>query len=364
MHDDGHLRSQLEPQESLNLPPLSEIHSLRIPTIVHIPKAARPEFARLLADELESLSSSPALVSLWSRVLLIAKTILSVNCLQGSREEGRSQAAIIKERIKRWRKGDIVSLLNEAKTGKNRRQRGKRKRATEIPTQEEMNLRRAKKFIAEGQYSRASEALGSQGLAEVNEETVNEMKQKHPQAPVPRLAPLPDAQPLKLTTDQIRKSLKSFKKGSAPGLSGLRAEHLKASINSGSPVVQDRVISAVTKFGNVLLAGMVPKAVSPFFYGARLHGAKKKDGTLRPIAVGEVLRRLASKCAMSVIKEKAVSLLSPLQLGVGVPGGCETVVHVVQALLNEKNDDLAVVQVDYVNAFNLADRATAFKEVQ
>ena len=42
-------------------------------------------------------------------------------------------------------------------------------------------------------------------------------------------------------------------------------------------------------------AGKVPDQVAPFLCGARLHGAVKKDGGIRPIAVGEVLRRLTSK---------------------------------------------------------------------
>ena len=114
------------------------------------------------------------------------------------------------------------------------------------------------------------------------------MRDKHPQATVPELIPPADAQPLKLASDQMQKSLRSFKKGSAPGPSGLRAEHLKASVKFGSPSGQDRVITSLVKFGNLLLAGGVPKSVAPFFYGARLHGAKKKDGGIRPIAVGEV----------------------------------------------------------------------------
>ena len=52
---------------------------------------------------------------------------------------------------------------------------------------------------------------------------------------------------------------------------------------------------------------------------------------MRPIAVGEVLRRLVSKCAMASVKQKAINQLSPLQLGVGVKGVCETVVHTVQS---------------------------------
>ena len=37
---------------------------------------------------------------------------------------------------------------------------------------------------------------------------------------------------------------------------------------------------------------------------------------VRPIAVGETLRRLASKCICAIVKNKASEFFSPFQLGV------------------------------------------------
>ena len=47
-----------------------------------------------------------------------------------------------------------------------------------------------------------------------------------------------------------------------------------------------------------------------------------------------------------------------------VCGGCEALVHTVQELLASEEDDLHIMQVDFVNAFNLADRSRAFNEVK
>ena len=57
-----------------------------------------------------------------------------------------------------------------------------------------------------------------------------------------------------------------------------------------------------------------------------------QSGGLRPIAVGEVLRRLVSKCLVFHSHGTILSLLTPLQLGVGVRGGCEAIVHAVSKL--------------------------------
>ena len=51
----------------------------------------------------------------------------------------------------------------------------------------------------------------------------------------------------------------------------------------------------------------------------RLIALNKKDGGVRPIAVGCTLRRLAAKCAGTSIVGAMRDLLVPLQLGYGGP---------------------------------------------
>ena len=111
-----------------------------------------------------------------------------------------------------------------------------------------------------------------------------------------------------------------------------------------------------------MVGGGVPEEVAPFLSGARLHGAMKKDGGIRPIAVGNLLRRLVGKCCACKLQERAGAHLSPHQLGVGVQGGCEAIVHTVREAL-ERDPSLWLLQVDLVNAFNLANRDDAMEEV-
>jgi hypothetical protein len=46
---------------------------------------------------------------------------------------------------------------------------------------------------------------------------------------------------------------------------------------------------------------LVPKEIQPFIAGAFLIGLSKKDGGIRPIAIGDVFRRLTGKCLASLI---------------------------------------------------------------
>ena len=118
----------------------------------------------------------------------------------------------------------------------------------------------------------------------------------------------------------------------------------------------DRALQALTKLVNAMAAGNVP-----YLCGARLHAAKKKDFTIRPIAVGNLLRRLVAKCFSSALAKKAASLLAPHQLGVGVRGGCEAITHAVREAV-EQDPSLWVLQADLVNAFNLQDRGNMLEE--
>jgi hypothetical protein len=63
------------------------------------------------------------------------------------------------------------------------------------------------------------------------------------------------------------------------------------------------------------------------FSSATLIPIYKKNGSIRPVAIGETIRRLVSKCAMNHAAAKAARLLGPLQLGVGVKNGCEAQIH-------------------------------------
>ena len=86
---------------------------------------------------------------------------------------------------------------------------------------------------------------------------------------------------------------------------------------------------------------------------------------LCPIAVGEVLWQLISKCISRVVNLEASKALSPLR--VGVPAGCEAVVHVV----NSVHDDSSVpsgskctLLLDFHNAFNCINCEAIVEEVR
>jgi len=101
-----------------------------------------------------------------------------------------------------------------------------------------------------------------------------------------------------------------------------------------------------------MFTGDLPLNVREIFFGGRLIALQKKDGGIRPVAVGYTLRRLAAKCANMFVIQRRSEALSPIQVGVGVAGGAEAAVHASRRLLQYLPDDHVFVKLDFTNAFN------------
>ena len=95
----------------------------------------------------------------------------------------------------------------------------------------------------------------------------------------------------------------------------------------------------------------------------RLIPLDKGEGQVRPIGVGEVIRRIVAKCVTKVTKEDVLEASGPLQLCAGHKSGSEAGIHAVHNLF-EADDTDAVLLVDATNAFNSLNRATALHNIR
>ena len=70
--------------------------------------------------------------------------------------------------------------------------------------------------------------------------------------------------------------------------------------------------------------------MAPALCSATLTALNKKKTAVRPIAVGEVIRRLVAKCIAKEATIEAVELFGAKQLGVAVRGRAESIVHATE----------------------------------
>lgn len=111
---------------------------------------------------------------------------------------------------------------------------------------------------------------------------------------------------------------------------------------------------------NILLAGKAPSPLAPILVSAPVVAVIKADSSIRPIAVGETLRRLVSKLAMRHALTVTSTILAPFQYGVGVHCGAEAMLMGVNRLISDPKcgQSLTFLKVDFINAFNTIKRQT------
>ena len=98
------------------------------------------------------------------------------------------------------------------------------------------------------------------------------------------------------------------------------------------------------------------------YVACRLIPLDKKPG-VRPIGVGEVLRRLIGKSIISVIKPEILESAGSLQLCAGLPGGCEAAAHAMTTIFEEEGTDASLL-VDATNAFNSLNRKVLLHNIR
>jgi hypothetical protein len=88
---------------------------------------------------------------------------------------------------------------------------------------------------------------------------------------------------------------------------------------------------------------------------SRLIAIPKKNGSVRPIAIGECLYRLSALYTLSLFSP--AKCFPGIQLGVGHRGGSERAIHLIRAGMEVHGPEAVVISTDWTNAFNARSRA-------
>jgi len=227
------------------------------------------------------------------------------------------------------------------------------------PVQPQNRLRTIEKMVNNGRLGTAANLVREDTkIAPIDKDTIASLKAKHPSGhrnpfgsepgPAPGLSP---------SQDDVLSAINSFKAFSAPGISGWTVPLLRLATKA------PKVVEFLTT-----LTGMVGQGSAPgqsMLCASRLTPLLKKDGGLRPIAVGDLLYRLVTKVLLR--HHFKPDWLLPTQFGVGTKGGVEPVIRTIQRAINGDLDQpyTTLTSLDFSNAFNTVDRtdiALALKE--
>ncbi|GKA04933.1 hypothetical protein Tco_0684053 [Tanacetum coccineum] len=164
-------------------------------------------------------------------------------------------------------------------------------------------------------------------VAPYTDATIDDLKAKNPFKLAPSLPHIPtNHHQLMAPPGVVLDMIKSFPRGTSCGRDGLRAQHLIDYLSGAAVAISDELIASITQVVNLFLDGKCPQAV----------------------------RRLVSKVSATMIGHYLDTYLNDLQFGVGVSGGGEARLHVVNRLIEDRSDDIGLLMLLIKDSFSLS----------
>jgi hypothetical protein len=332
------------------LPQLSEdllnICRLDTPMLRRIPRRASSAFAKKWADLLQEAMLVRTEIT-WARFLQFPKAVLLAPSRGGKRISRKANMGdVVLARIEAWT-ASFEELWSAVKSRSGQREFKRAPAASQPSAVEDQAVR----FLRMGDVKKALQSLNAAPIAPKTEATFNLLQALHPPGPPP--PPVPPAGPPLFTQDTVSAALATFGNGSAAGLFGYTPFLLKQCMQAESFNFGRALTSAV----NMLADGRGPEFLRPFLAGGVSIALSKGNNAVRPLCSGDPLRRLVGKCFCMAGKTDISKAFKGRNYGVGCPGGVEVVAHSLRdTLAAHAGSDLALLKIDFKNAFNLVDR--------
>jgi len=312
----------------------------------------------------------------------------------------------LSHRLRLFHKGDIQTLYSHAfdptrKTSPSRQAQSELANMLDdddtIPISESdvtvspRNASQAQRLANMDEYHRAVQTLSqNQPVATLDDPTITHIKRTLFPSPYPQHTPTNDGpryntrsatrrqqhSALTIETEPLLKALRSAKKGTAAGpfadyIDVLRNFALFERKNDSRSATRPH-LQIFSELLQLILDGSIPPSIAPSFrctYFLALHKSPTDPLKLRPIGIGTSFRRIL--CAVSLAHlstDFAAHLLPGGQLGIGVHGGIDTIVHLCRAMLESYISrplsanlppSHVMLLLDLTNMFNSVSRESA-----
>ena len=266
------------------------------------------------------------------------------------------------ERPAKWKEGQLSNLVRKGRAIQSMLPsvRGNPRDAAAMHKQFSWSMLQGKVSAAMNYL----EANANSAVLDVTPEVIESLREKHPPAQPMKLEGLlkglVDDVPVtvydNITGEDILKSI-TITRGGARA-SGLDALGLRRICWSMSNDLCEALSMTTRRLCN--------SYVDPFFLSPLLSNqllALDKNPGIRPIGIGECLRRVIGKTVTQKFKSLLTETAGPLQLAAGHLSGSEAAVHEARALFEDNETDCTLL-VDAENAFNKLKRQVVLHNLQ
>ena len=289
-----------------------------------------------------------------------------------ARSKSKDHIKCLSRRLHLWETGDIKELLHEGRIIQahlSKQDHGENEDSSKT-------ARKFAKYMMRGKIRSATQLLsrracnGALNLDHVikensHDKTVREILiEKHPEAqevhpdnvlPIKEISTTQFHDVLfeSITGEEIRKSaLKTEGAGGPSGVDAMSWRRLCTAFGDSS----NDLCSALAAIAKRICTTHVDPSSLMAYTACRLIPLNKNPG-VRPIGIGEVIRRIIGKVIMKIVKPDLLNAVGSLQLCAGQDAGCETAIHAMTQIFSQEDSE-GTLFVDASNAFNALNRQT------
>jgi hypothetical protein len=319
------------------------------------------QFIEEVSKTVNYFTSSSALEEVALTMVMIMPALLLQK--PSKKSKTKEHKVYLEKRLKWWVNGDLDLLVREGEAIQDRLAKSKASK----DHSEKVFVR----LMLQGKVSAALRWIGSQATSvlSADDATIRELVDLHPKgAPATQHGifegPIEYVEPVifdSIDGETIQACAKRTS-GSA-GPSGLDADGWQRILCSkqfkSKPM---ELCDSLALLARKLCTRHINPSFLKAFTACRLVPLDKNPG-VRPVGIGEVIRRIIGKSLMKCVSTELGLATAPIQVCSGLPGGVEAAVHAVRKLY-EDEDTEAVILVDAENAFNLMNRKVALNNIR
>ena len=335
---------------------------------IFVPTRGKPgkDMALELARLLDLFNNDTA----WRNVALSMVNIFIPLMLQRPtrKSKPKTNSKYLEKRLELWLKGDLDAIMKEAreiqkriqfKNGDPKKQRVK----NFCHRMQEGKVAKAMRFLH-------NEVDDTEGVLPLTPEVLASLRAKHPpggdlhqEAVIPGDTPDPPEVIYEAIDAEVIFSCAKKLSGSG-GPTLVDSEVWKQLICSrfyGD--ASTRLAESIASLAKILCSRATEPEILRELLSNRLIPLDKGGGAVRPIGIGEVLRRIISKAVTRVLRNDIQKGAGNIQTCTGVESGIEAAIHATRETFNRETSD-GLLLVDATNAFNTLNRKVALENMK